>query len=268
MSANAKLLISNSLFTSCSGSSQGGNIYANTGSIAFYRICGVSFSFDDNGKAGKEGAFSFAQSSNGISYLNMMNESCIANGGGIDNGNSLDYRIYGKQFYNSNNCSYCKSFYDIYDFKEDPGYVLTISQSNLANTTTHGGAGIYFTGDFKITMSSIIGNKCTESQRLFCIYNSISFESCIILDNQNPGTFDKSGVTITKCSFNGDMKYVTINEQQNDLIIYLSLLSTANCQAINPIAKMIKKKNECTNIVINQNYTNYHILLVICFLIE
>lgn len=266
MTANAKLLISNSIFTSCSGSSQGGNIYANTGSIALYRICGVNFSF--SGNSGVDGAFSFAQSSNGMSYLNSMNDSCIANGGGIDNGNSLDYRVYGKQFYNSNNCSHCKSYFDMYDFEEDSGYVLTISHSNLANTTTHGGAGIYFTGDFKITMSSILGNKCTSNPRLFCVYKSIIFELCIILDNQNPGTFVKSTVTMTKCRYNGDMNYVTINGQQNDLVVYLSLLSTANFQAINPIAKMIKKKNECTNIVINQNYTNYHILLVICFLIE
>lgn len=250
---------------SCSSSSEGGNIYAKAGSIAYYRICAAYFPFSVN----KEGAFSYSFGSQGTQYLNMMNESCLAKAGSIDNGNSFDYRYYGKQIYKSNNCSFCKSSYDMYQFYEDPGYTLELSYSYLANTTTKENYGIYLYGSFSFIKMIIIGNKVTNTQQLFGAYSSLNFDSCIVLDNTNPGTFVKPGVTMTNCKYNGHMTNVQINSQSNDLNLDLSLLSTWLCQALKPINKnKLNKMNECTNIIINQNYTNYHVLLLIIFMIE
>lgn len=257
LSSNSKLLISQSIFTSCSSNSKGGNIYATSGSIAFYRICGIDFTF--YGGSSNDGAFSFVKSSQGISYLNSMNESCLANGGNIDNGDSFDYRYYGKQIYKSNNNSYCKSIRDFLQFGEDSGYTLDITSSYIANTTTRGGCGIHLEGKFNIILSLIIGNKNPTNNVMFTAYNSLNFDSCIILDNQNPGTFQNSGVTMTKCKYNGDMKNVQVNDQSTSLQIFLSLLSTAGCHALIPINNLNIKTNPIG--LTNKSVSNLHVLL-------
>lgn len=264
---NNKLLLEYSTFSSIQVNATGACLrFENKGQCVTSQVCAFNCSCYSY-----FGHFSSVEVSSIENFKNDVIESSFLSSGDVDSGWSV-LRIYnGSILYDSNNISYAlahrTSMMQARSYLPEDNFVKFSNFFNCCSTDSFGISFYY--GDFSISFCSF--TNCSSLYALFyCEHQAnATFASTIFIGNEAPTLFSKNSLSymkITDCLLLNNTGSIQVNELQTingDIIMNLKLLSTAFCEAENPINinKLYVKQSQVLCIR-DQNFLNYAVMIV------